>query len=678
MKKRAILLGVICLLLFTGIVGGTAYILRGQDENKLTIQEKEWIQQNKNLLQDFSIVDNVPIFSDSGTGVVFDFLASLEENTELDFNELSYSYGNNPTSEYAFQIVNKKGKNDILLYRDNFVLVTKDKMSYNTTADITNIRIGVLDDHLEDVEKYLTGSTNVTYIPVENENDLLTFSNLDAIVLPKTIYMEQLAGDDKLNIAYSITEMTEDYVIHLGENKILNSILTKYYQKWESESFDTSFKENFSEDYFEFSGVTEKDKANFHGKRYAYGFVDNLPFDTIVNQEFVGINTSFLKSFAGLAGIEISFEEYQNIDELVNAINNKKIDFFFDNGKTAKYDVDTYTTTSHINEQIVVLSSNENDVTVNTLASLSGKTVRVVKSSLISEILTKNGTKVEESDTIADLIKEKDKDDILVMDLENYTYYQSKLKGFKIDYQFTLGEPYKFIANDSKENRVFNRFFDFYLSYANQIEVINDAHAELDKVLSTPSLAKIIILTISALIVLFFSIFGIYQLTRKEKKQKTIVVKGDKIKYIDMLTSLKNRNYLNDHMEAWDESDVYPQTIVIVDLNNINYINDNYGHQAGDEVIKQAASILIKTQMNNSEIIRTNGNEFLIYLVGYTEKQIITYIRKLHKEFKELEHGFGVASGYSMIMNAIKTIDDAINEATSDMKSNKEELKSQD
>ena len=41
MKKRAILLGVICILLFTGIVGGIAYILRGQDENKLTIQEKE-------------------------------------------------------------------------------------------------------------------------------------------------------------------------------------------------------------------------------------------------------------------------------------------------------------------------------------------------------------------------------------------------------------------------------------------------------------------------------------------------------------------------------------------------------------------------------------------------------------------------------------------------------------
>ncbi len=678
MKKRGIILGVVCLVIFIGIVGGIYFVLRGTDRNNLTITEKQWIENNKNLLQDFSIVDNVPIFSDAGTGVVFDFLTSLEENTGLDFNELSYSYGGNPTSDYAFKIVSKKEKNDILIYRDNFVLVTKEKMTYNTTADIKNISVGVLNNHLEEVEKYLNGSTNVTYTTVENENDLLSFPEVDAIVLPKTIYMEQLAGDDKLNIAYSITEMTEDYVLHLGDDKTLNSILTKYYKKWYEENFDASFKENFSEDYFEFSDVAEKDKATFHSKRYAYGFVDNLPFDTIVNKKFIGINTSFLKAFAQAAGIEISFEEYDNIDALVKALNEKKIDFFFDNGKTAKYDVDTYTTTSHVNEQVVVLSSNENNVTVNTLASLSGKKVRVVKSSLISEVLTKNGAKVEESETIEDLIKEKEKDDILVIDLENYTYYQSKLKGFKMDYQFTLDEPYKFIANDSKANKVFNRFFDFYLSYTNQTEIINDAHAELDKVLSTPSLAKIIVLTISALIVLFFSIFGIYQLTKKEKKQKTIVVKGDKIKYIDMLTSLKNRNYLNDHMEAWDESEVYPQTIVIVDLNNINYINDNYGHQAGDEVIKQAASILIKTQMDNSEIIRTNGNEFLIYLVGYTEKQIITYIRKLHREFKELEHGFGVASGYSMIMNAIKTIDDAINEATADMKSNKEELKSQD
>ena len=140
-----------------------------------------------------------------------------------------------------------------------------------------------------------------------------------------------------------------------------------------------------------------------------------------------------------------------------------------------------------------------------------------------------------------------------------------------------------------------------------------------------------------------------------------------------MLTSLKNRNYLNDYMDRWDSSEIYPQSIVIVDLNNVAYINDNYGHEEGDNVIKSAANILINTQMENTEIIRTNGNEFLIYLVEYDEKQVLTYIRKLNKEFKDLEHGFGAAIGYSMINDGIKTIDDAINEATLDMRNNKEE-----
>lgn len=38
---------------------------------------------------------------------------------------------------------------------------------------------------------------------------------------------------------------------------------------------------------------------------------------------------------------------------------------------------------------------------------------------------------------------------------------------------------------------------------------------------------------------------------------------------------------------------VFPRTVVIVDLNNLKYVNDNYGYDAGNELILQAASILI-------------------------------------------------------------------------------------
>lgn len=138
---------------------------------------------------------------------------------------------------------------------------------------------------------------------------------------------------------------------------------------------------------------------------------------------------------------------------------------------------------------------------------------------------------------------------------------------------------------------------------------------------------------------------------------------------------MKNRNYLNKKAPEWEASKVYPQAVVMIDLNNIKYINDNYGHEEGDKVIMKAASILVSTQLENSEIIRTDGNEFLVYLVGYSERQVETYASKLEKEMKELPHDFGASVGYSMILDEIKTLDDAINEATLEMMTKKQNLK---
>ena len=51
------------------------------------------------------------------------------------------------------------------------------------------------------------------------------------------------------------------------------------------------------------------------------------------------------------------------------------------------------------------------------------------------------------------------------------------------------------------------------------------------------------------------------------------------------------------------------------------------------------------------------------------------YSKKLAKEFKSLPYGFGAAIGFSMINDEIKTIDDAINEATIEMRKDKEEYR---
>ena len=45
---------------------------------------------------------------------------------------------------------------------------------------------------------------------------------------------------------------------------------------------------------------------------------------------------------------------------------------------------------------------------------------------------------------------------------------------------------------------------------------------------------------------------------------------------------MKALSSLNYNIKQWEENVIYPKSIVIIDLNNVKYINDNYGHEEGD------------------------------------------------------------------------------------------------
>ena len=280
---------------------------------------------------------------------------------------------------------------------------------------------------------------------------------------------------------------------------------------------------------------------------------------------------------------------------------------------------------------------------------------------------------IEPYEDLNTLIK-KSKNSIIIVDRETYNYYRSsKFAKYEILYIDTMMNDYKFMVK--KDNETFYDLFNYIINTNSYYRYRNTAM----ETLSQPILSKVTLwqlyLIIIVIIVLVAIVAGIvYFLLHKKKQQKT-VRKEERRKYTDMLTSLKNRNYLNLNMKKWEECNIFPQAIVIIDLNNVKYVNDNYGHEAGDDLIIKAAAILVNTQLENSEIIRTDGNEFLIYLMGYSEQQVSTYTKKLSKELKELPHQFGAAIGFSMIRDEIKTIDDAINEAVLDMRTNKEEYK---
>ncbi len=677
MKKKKILISILTVAILALSLLGIYQIFYKKDENNLTSADRQWLEKNKNDVIDISIINNMPIFNYNGEGVLFDLVDDISKETGLDFNKLPYNLGDNIDSNLGLILVDKLNKDDITIYKDNYVILTKKRTVYNNIDDIPNLNIGVAKQDLESARYYLKANGNISYKEYGNYSELLNAikkenSNIEGIILPKITYFKEIVEDENLNIAYNISDMYKSLVFRIGENQKLNKILSKYINKWYEKEYQRKFNEHFTSNYFAFKGISEQERTNFKtGKTYTYGLVSYAPYTSIVNKKIVGINYEIIKDFANLNDIEIKWKEYKNNKELIKDFNENKIDFFLDTTSTLEYKVNITTSSTTLDSDIAVLCKNC-DYTIKSLASLKDKNVVTIKDSKIEESLLTYDIKPKTYDRVSKLLRNKKSNDVVVIDYSTYEIYKDRyFKNYKVNYLYKLNNDYKFISNNSDENKVFNSYFIFYLSFIELNNFKNIVNINDFK----PNLAVKIGPIIALIILILLVILLINNIKNKYAHKEKIVTisREDKIKYIDVLTSLKNRAYLNDSIEKWDESEVYPQAIVIVDLNNVAYINDNYGHQEGDNLIKEAAAILVNNQIENTEIMRTSGNEFLVYMVDYDEKQVVTYIRKLARDFKDLSHGFGAAIGYSMITDAIKTIDDAINEATLDMKNNKEE-----
>lgn len=676
MNKKKVIIVTLIVTVFLAITGSLWYYLTKEDnKTSLTLIEKQWIEKNKNRIYDFGLPINIPMFTSNGSGIIFDFLKDLETNTGLVINRVSYEKGST-IPEYAMRIKNSLDKNDILIYKDTYAIVTKNSVKYNSLSEIKDLNIKVLKGEDEALAFYLSDNENLKITVFDSSTDLLSnvTTDKDAIIVPKTEYLKQIIENNNLNIAYNLNDLPIYYTITLGSNDKLNTILTKFYNKWKTGGYDKSYNNNFASTYFQASAVSALEEQQFRSKTYKYGYIINTPFDTIINNKLEGINTDIIDSFSHLSGITIESTMYGSYEELVKAFENNEIDFFM-NGSNRKLNEDVYDTISVYDEKIVIVSHNDNDSIIDSVNSLKGKKVNAIKDSKIMTYLEERGVEVIESSNSSSMMNKLDKNSIIALDKTSYNFYRQKdLKDYKIDYEFPLKKEYDFTFKKNDENKVFMKFFNFYLSYINEKVTINNTLYKLTNIKENSNLLGELIgvSVISGLLIL--SLLTLKNISKRTKnKFKKHLTKEEKLKYIDMLTSLKNRNYLNDNINVWDESEIYPQAVIVVDLNDISYINDNYGHAEGDEVIKEAANILIKNQLPNTEIIRTNGNEFLVYLVGYDERQVVAHLKKLNKELRDLKHGYGSASGHSMILDGIKTIDDAINEATIEMRNNKEE-----
>ncbi len=666
-KRSTIIVISIIILLVVGFFGTLYYIT--STVNNYDYSEKKWINSNSNKAIDIYVDPELPVFAYSGSGVFYDYISALKEDTGLNLNI-------NTTTKGEINLINKNSldSEDVLFYRDHFVVIGTNN-NINKLSDLENKKIGVLNSDKDIIAYHLTEHSSINYSGYEDYNAIksaLDGKSIEYAIIPMYKYINELANSESYNIVYHLDGLYSYYCLDLDEekNETLNSIMTKFYNRWK-EKANSKINSYFLNIYYDTNKYTELEKESITSEDFIVGYVDNIPYEGMIGGDFTGLTATYLNKFSNMTGVTYKYIEYKDVKALSSALSDKKIDIALNYYSLSNENYDNTRTLGP--SEFVVLAHNKNNMAISSLYSLTNINVSMLNNmNLKYNMASKNLFEINDYSSIKSMLKNIDESSIVIVDKEVYDYYKnSSFKNYSVRYSDIVKLNNSFLLK--KDNKSLNKLFDFYLSTLSSNEMKNESVFDVIETLKNNRILNFIITNLLYIVISILVIsFIIYTLIKRSVNNKRIK-KEDRLYYFDAMTNLKNRNYLNDNIDFWSSTKVYPQAIIVIDINKLKVLNDKIGHEAGDNQIKAVASILIKTQRDNSEIMRTDGDEFIIYLVGHDEKKISSYIHKLNREFSSSlpNKEYGVSIGYKMILSEEMTIDDAINDSLNMINKNK-------
>ena len=657
-KKKKIIIALIAIIILVVGFFGTLYYITST-VNNYSYTEKKWITDNTSTTLDIYVEPSLPIFSNNGAGVFYDYITALKEDTGLNFNIITDDNAN-------IKLLNKNkiDEEDVVFYRDHYIVIGNTNI--NKFEDFNYKKLGIINSDKDNISLYLTDYKNINLTSYESYEALrVAYENkqIEYMIIPMYKYLDKILTN-KYEIAYHLDGLYSYYCIDIDSegDESLNNILRKFYYRYE-DTANNKINNYFLDIYYNEKNYTELQKESITNDDFIVGYVDNIPYEGMIGKSFTGLTDTYLTKFSKMTGVTYKYIEYKDTKDLSNALNNNKIDLALNYYSLSS---DNFSSSRTLGPtEYVVLAHNKNNIVVKSLYSLSGINVDMLNNmNLKYNIASKNLFEINDFPSIKTLLNNINEKSIIIIEKEVYDYYKdSDLKNYSIRYIDSVKLNNSFLLN--KQNTAFNDLFDFYLSTLSSNEVKNESVVDVIETLKSNRIINFIISNllyiVIGLLLVGFVIYGIIKKLVTTKKIK----KEDRLYYFDAMTNLKNRNYLNDNIDFWSSTKVYPQAIIVIDINKLKVLNDKVGHEAGDNQIKAVASVLIKTQRDNSEIMRTDGDEFIVYLVGHDEKKVSSYIHKLNREFSSVlpNKEYGVSIGYKMILSEEMTIDDAINDA---------------
>ena len=177
-------------------------------------------------------------------------------------------------------------------------------------------------------------------------------------------------------------------------------------------------------------------------------------------------------------------------------------------------------------------------------------------------------------------------------------------------------------------------------------------------------------------------IAGIIDIDSQKRKEQEYYKKLEEVRERankDGLTGVKNNsaytefeNKLNLHI---DEGKNPEFAIALFDINNLKYVNDTYGHKAGDDYIKKGCKIICQT-FKRSPVFRVGGDEFVAILQDedLTDRENIINEFRRENEKRVDDGDIVIASGIA-VYNGDTNVSAVFEKADAEMYKNKKQLK---
>lgn len=88
--------------------------------------------------------------------------------------------------------------------------------------------------------------------------------------------------------------------------------------------------------------------------------------------------------------------------------------------------------------------------------------------------------------------------------------------------------------------------------------------------------------------------------------------------YIDPVTGVYNKRYYVEKLSKMDNA----AALMFADIKNFKRINENFGHQAGDDVLRQVAGVLRDVAAGKGDVLRYSGDDFVTVFFKATEEEL--------------------------------------------------------